>query len=133
MQDDGTLHQGYYGGYQRRSAAGFDWSLPSGATISKVEVYLSNEHWWGSSGTVQIHSVSASGSSAPSSFPSGGSAVKNFSGVDEGKARWYDITSIWSASHNAIGLGKSEPTSATYYGKFDDSASKVKLRITYKK
>ena len=131
IQDDGTQHQGYYGGYQRVSVAGFnpgsDWT---GSTLKKVELYILNKSWWGSSGTAQVSAHNYT--SAPATKPGSGT-VREFPSWTQGTGKWVDITSIWNVNSRAFALGINSPSSTTYYGKFDANKANIRLRVTYEK
>lgn len=124
------LGHGYYGGYQRYSIVGFDSSAIasdlSGATITKVEVYLTNIHWWGSSGTV--HVGAATNTSAPSNPITSGTTAETKMNV--GAKGWVKVGGFTTSSRS-ITLGAGAGTSTSRYGKFKTSG--LKLRITYKK
>ena len=124
------LGHGYYGGYQRYSMVGFDSSDIasdlSGATITKVEVYLTNIHWWGSSGTV--HVGAATNTSAPSNPITSGTTVETKMNV--GAKGWVKVGGFTTSSRS-ITLGVGAGTSTSRYGKFKTSG--VQLRITYTK
>lgn len=148
---DGTLQQGWYGGYQRYSMVGFNSTgavsgevgktigvaLNSGATVSKVEVYLVNKSWWaGAGGKARIGNHG--NTSAPANPKTGGSATFDSAQWAAGAGKWVTLPSSWyqyweSGAHTGITLGEglSGGVSDTFYGKFDATLSNVKLRITY--
>lgn len=124
------LGHGSYMGYDRYSMVGFNSSDIasdlSGATITKVEVYLTNIHWWGSSGTV--HVGAATNTSAPSNPITSGTTVQTKMNV--GAKGWVKVGGFTTSSRS-ITLGAGAGTSTSRYGKFKTSG--VKLRITYTK
>lgn len=124
------LGHGYYGGYQRYSIVGFDASDIasdlSGATITKVEAYVINTHWWGSSGQVRVGS--STNTSAPSNPVTTGTTSNTT--IAAGFKGWVPVGGFTTSSRS-ITLGVGAGTGTNTYGKFKTSG--VKLRITYKK
>ena len=124
------LGHGYYGGYQRYSIVGFDASEIasdlSGATITKVEAYVINTHWWGSSGQIRVGS--STNTSAPSNPVTSGTTSNTT--IAAGFKGWVPVGGFTTSSRS-ITLGVGAGTGTNTYGKFKTSG--VKLRITYKK
>lgn len=144
--DSGHCFQGYYSGTNGNqfSLITFPYSTIasdlSGATITKVEVYLDNIHWYNNSGGTAIigtHTYTTVTGDA------------NYANVDPnissasftyGQAKWVTVSnSIGTAFKNGtakgIALGKGPSTSHTYYGYFSGfgQSGAPKLRITYSK
>ena len=124
------LGHGYYGGYQRYSIVGFNASEIasdlSGATITKVEVYVTNIHWWGSSGQIRVGS--STNTSAPTNPVTSGTTSNTT--IAAGFKGWVPVGGFTNSSRS-ITLGVGAGTGTNTYGKFKTSG--VKLRITYKK
>lgn len=127
------LHHGTYDGVTRASFAGFSGlSVLSGSTVKKVEIYLDNEHWWGSSGTVRFGTSTSS--SAPGSRPTSSANQFDSTGWTKGAAKWVTMPSSWNINTlRGFTLGAGAPTTTTYYGKFVNARSAVKIRVTYEK
>ena len=124
-----TLHHGYYGGVRRYSMVGFGGTMASdlsGATVLKAEIYLVNEHWWGSTGTAYLSPSNAA--SAPANVDNSG-GVTTSSGWPKGGGRWVPIN--WGVSSRAVTIGNGAPASNESYGKFVWGSPQ--LRLTYRK
>jgi hypothetical protein len=139
-------YQGYYSltNGNQYSLIGFPYATIqsdlSGATITKVEVYLNNNHFYNNSGGTAVI-----GTHTYSSEPGNAS----LSSVDEditrssftyGQAKWVTVSnSIGTALKNntakGIALGPGPTTSTTYYGYFagNGQSGEPQLRITYQK
>ena len=137
---DGSLHQGLYGGYQRRTMIGFPAAnivaAVAGGKVTKVEVYLVNRSWYASSGGIARIGVHGA-ASAPSSFTGAGSTV-DVTGWKTGTGRWVTLPSGWwpafgVGGNKGVTLGEGDPTSSTYYGKFSAALSDARIRVTYQK
>ena len=106
-------------------------SALSGATISKVEVYLYASHWYyNNGGTAIIRAYNSTGLS--SSTPTG--TIVHSTGWPKPGGRWVNITSIATTAIRGITLGKSGGTNLVYYGRFNshaNSSGKPAIRITY--
>lgn len=112
----------------------------SGATISKVEVYLYANHWWyNDGGTARIGYYDAS--SIPTTLGTLSPYVTQ-SGWAKNSGRWVNVTSaafikdLLDGSARGITLGPGVGTNPEYYGKFNGataSSNKPRLRITYSK
>ena len=121
------------------AAIGFPSSLAtdlSGATISKLEVYLYAYHWWNSSGTMVIGVHGAT--TVPASFSYSGQLL--VSGWKRGTGRWVTLPSTWypafaSGTNRGITLGGGASTSAAYYGKIRGygTTAAPQFRATYTK
>lgn len=121
------LQHGYYGGYQRYSAAGFNTDADMvGATVTKAELRLTNASWWGSSGTARIGTSTIT--SAPTSPITSGSTT-NVTGWPQGAQKW--VTIPWTSAQRAITLGVGAGSGTDGYGKFKNND--VELRLTYTK
>lgn len=139
-------YQGYYSstngnGY---SMIGFsDATIRSdlaGATIQKVELFLTNKHWYQNSGGTAVigtHNQSSLSGSHPSSQLTDDIIRYHY---DLGQAKWVDIgTSIGNALRDntakGICLGPGPTTSSLYYGYFagNGQTGEPQLRITYTK
>jgi hypothetical protein len=112
----------------------------TGATVSKVEVWLYANHWFSFSGGIGRIGF-YNGTSLPSTF-SGPSPYVTVKDWKDNSGRWVTITSpslisaLTSGSCRGITVGKGVGTDQTYYGKFNGasaSSNKPKLRITYAK
>jgi hypothetical protein len=116
------------------------WTFPSvtsalsGATVSKIEVYLYANHWyWNSGGTarVKVHGYST----IPGTL--GGTSPMTHA-IDSTKwpkpgGRWVTLPSslyagFKSGTYRGVGVGPAGTTNLLYYGRFNPGAQ---LRITY--
>ena len=101
----------------------------SGATISKVEVYLYANHWYYQTGTsiIRTHSLTSQTGVAPT-----GNSVRS-AAWPRGWGRWVPITNIWTASTRGVWLGKTGTSDRTFYGYFDGASSsrRPQIRMTY--
>jgi hypothetical protein len=152
-QEDGDIrsgiaecYQGYYSGTNGNqfSLIGFNDAQIradlAGSTISKVELYLNNNHWYNNSGGTAVigtHNLTTFGSSV--TYPSSTDNITQAS-FTYGQAKWVTIAnSIGNALRDntakGILLGKGPSTSHTYYGYFagNGQSGEPQLRITYKK
>jgi hypothetical protein len=137
--DTSDLYQGYYSStnQNQRSLALFasmagDWS---GATITKVELFVETPHWTpAGGGTLVIGSHTAT--SLPSSYPtSGDNADRERKNMDRGQSAWIDITS-WGGGYatgalRSVLFGPGPTTAGGFYGYVTGTgADRPKLRIT---
>lgn len=112
----------------------------SGATVSKVEVYLYANHWYyNGGGTARIGKYG--GTTIPSTY-TGAAPYVTATGWQAGSGRWVTITSsaliteLLSGFCRGVTVGPGVGTDRTYYGKFNGAAAssgKPQLRITYAK
>jgi hypothetical protein len=117
-------------------------SALTGATITKVEVYLFATHWFSyAGGTARIGYANAT--AIPASFSSARPYV-SASGWKRDTGRWVPITSaalikaLLAGTCRAITIGPGVGTSSNYYGRFVSatgapSSRRPALRITYSK
>ena len=131
------LFHGYADGTHgnQKSLAGFDvpptdWE---GWTITKVELWLRNGHWMGSSGAERIgsHQHPAAPPSAPNIYP-GRTVV---TGWKEGQGKWVNITSwgkgLATGPLKGIALGPGRDPSATWRGwTYGTGSQGPQLRVT---
>lgn len=140
-------YQGYYS-----SNNGNQWSLIgfptatiqsdlSGATVTKTELFLTNIHWYFSSGGTAIVGYSSQApQSGSGTYGDVTSDVNSFASWPLGAAQWVTLNnSIGNAFKSgaalSIALGQGPDTTQTYYGYFagfGDSGA-PQLRITYTK
>lgn len=135
------IRQGVYSGTRYYGAFGFPSTVQSdlsGATISKMRILLTANHWYYSSGGTAVIGNHTS-SSAPGSFPSGGSTFNAKWSVKSG-GLWINVPSSWwpywvSGSHKGFTIGDGAGSTSSYYGRFDGvgMAQPPKLEITYTK
>jgi hypothetical protein len=138
-QDNSTLAQGYYGGYQRYSLALFPSlaSTLSGATLQDVQIYLKNLSWYyNAGGTARIGHYNSS--SLPGSPQTSGGGAFSVGSWAPGAAKWIRLPSGWwpdikAGNITGLTLGEGAGTSATYYGKFSPALSDIKIQIKYTK
>lgn len=150
--DNGDCYQGYFSSTNGNqfSLIGFPYSTIAsdltGATISKVEVYLDNTHWYNNSGGMAVigyHNYASAPS--PATYPSG-TDNKQQSSFTYGQAKWVTIpnsvgTAFQNGTAKGILLGKGQSSggtlsnSTTYYGYFvgANKTGEPQLRITYSK
>lgn len=138
--NDNEVRQGYYSA-RYYGAVGFPSQVQadlSGATITKMELYLYANHWYNNSGGTAVIGNHGS-TSAPSSFPSG-SATFNKSWSTKSGGQWVTIPSSWwtywtTGAHRGFTLGDGASTSTSYYGRFNGVGMSYapKLRVTYQK
>lgn len=116
------------------------WTFPSmtstlsGATITKIRVYLYANHWYYNSGgtaRIKVHGYS----SIPGSSPSMTTAVDSSSWPKPG-GRWVTLPSslhagFISGAYKGIGVGPAGSTNQLYYGRFNKAGAKIE--VTYKK
>lgn len=144
LHSNGDIYQGQYSGTNgnQRSLIGFNYSTIqadlSGATITKVELTMTNTHFYNNSGGTAVigtHSYS----SAPSTW-STGSVVESINTFSWAKGATKTVTlsnsigdSFKSGAAKGIALGPGDSTSLTYYGFFNGAVGNPKLKITYTK
>ena len=112
----------------------------TGATVTKVELYLNNNHFYSNSGgnaVIGTHNQSTLSGSHSSSQITDNIQQTHF---DLGQAKWITIpNSIGTALKNntakGIALGPGPTTSQSYYGYFagNGQSGEPQLRITYTK
>ena len=129
-----ALHHGTYGGITRASAAVFPAQLATdltGATVTKVEVYLRNLSAWSSSMTVTLGTL---GSSAlPTSRPTASNNPHQVTWA-EGAGTWVTMPATWlTTALRGLTLGAGAGTGTSEYGKFSYALADVKLRVSYTK
>lgn len=144
--DNGHCFQGYYSGTNGNqfSLITFPYTTIqsdlSGATVTKVQLYLNNLHWYNNSGGTAII-----GTHTYSSIP----GTANYANVNPditeagfsySQAKWVTVAnSIGNALRDntakGIALGKGPSTSHTYYGYFagNGQSGEPQLKITYTK
>jgi hypothetical protein len=144
---DGTVYQGYYSGTwgTQKSMVYFGTQpftdMGSTAKVSKVEVYLYNNHWYYNGGGT-AHIGAFTGTTEPTSF--GGSGVNlTVSSWPVGAGKWVTLPSSWNSSWNSatpyrgitLGADLGSSTDKTYYGYFAGvgDSHPPQLRITYTK
>jgi hypothetical protein len=138
-------YQGFYSSTNgnQRSAIGFP-SLTadlSGATVTKVELYIYAGHWGPDSGGTAV--IGYHGASAePGSWPPSGLVAdeKRVGWTTKTGGKWIDVTSIgtsiWSAgTAKGIAFGPGPDNGLEYYGYFKGPGQtyEPKLRLTYYK
>jgi hypothetical protein len=136
--DTNDLYQGYYSGTNgnQRAIATFasmagDWS---GATITKVEVWLETPHWNSAAGGTAVVG-SYTSSSLPGSWPGSGlNADRSRVSFDRGQGKWFTISwgnGFATGALRSLVLGPGPSTSAEYYGYATGTgADRPKIRIT---
>jgi hypothetical protein len=144
---DGTVYQGYYSSTwgTQKSMVYFGTQpytdMGSTAKVSKVEVYLYNNHWYYNGGGT-AHIGAFTGTTEPTSF--GGSGVNlTVSSWPVGAGKWVTLPSSWNSSWNSatpyrgitLGADLGSSTDKTYYGYFAGvgDSHPPQLRITYTK
>jgi hypothetical protein len=144
---DGTVYQGYYSSTwgTQKSMVYFGTQpytdMGSTAKVSKVEVYLYNNHWYYNGGGT-AHIGAFTGTTEPTSF--GGSGVNlTVSSWPVGAGKWVTLPSSWNSTWNAatpyrgitLGADLGSSTDKTYYGYFAGvgDSHPPQLRITYTK
>jgi hypothetical protein len=141
-----SCYQGYYS-----STNGNQFSLISfpyatiqadlaGATITKTELYLNNNHFYSNSGGTAIigtHNQTSVSGNHPSSQVNDNLDTETFT---YGQAKWFTVTNtIGNAFKNntakGIALGPAPSNSQSYYGYFagNGESGEPQLRITYQK
>jgi hypothetical protein len=134
--DTNDLYQGYYSGTNgnQRSLVGFNYSIPAGATVTKVEVYLNNAHF-GSAAGGQAVVGSHSKASEPATWTGSGVSddLKRFT-MARYATGWFDITSavkaiIQSGTMKGIAIGPAPSTALTYYGSFKGGTTRLRITI----
>lgn len=134
------IRQGYYSS-RYYGAVGFPSQVQtdlSGASISKIELYMYANHWYyNNGGTAVIGAHTAS--SVPASFPAG-STTFNANWPTKSGGLWITIPSTWypywaSGNNKGFTFGDGASTSYTYYGRFNGvgMANPPKLRVTYQR
>jgi hypothetical protein len=150
-QGDGDKRAGvaeaYQGQYSATNGNQFSWLLfdyatiaadLTGATISKVELYLNNNHWYNNSGgTAVIGYHNSATLPDPATYPSGTDDITQVA-FTLGQAKWVTIsntigTAFKNGTAKGIMLGKGPSTSKTYYGYFagNGQSGEPQLKITY--
>lgn len=144
--DNGDVYQGYYSGTNGNqfSMIGFPYSTIAsdlaGSTITKVEVYLDNSHWYNNSGgTAVIGYHNNASAPSPATYPSSTDNITQ-SSFTYGQAKWVTVSNtignaFRDGTAKGILLGKGPSTSHTYYGFFvgANKTGEPQLRITYTK
>lgn len=112
----------------------------TGATVSKVEVYLYANHWWSSAGgTGKVGWYN--GTAMPATF-TGGSPSVTVPGWRRDSGRWVNITTnalisaLIAGTARGVTVGPAPSSSSEYYGIFNGATAangKPLLRITYSK
>jgi len=113
----------------------------SGATVSKIEVYLVYYYWYYGQGTAVIGSHSLGGTTAPTTFTGGTPNLIQSAAWRSGFGKWVDITASHPAASWAAGtirgimLGPGSTTSKSYVGAAQGVSSPHPplLRFTYVK
>jgi hypothetical protein len=141
-RDVSEVYQGYYSSTNgnQRGLIGFpSLGLPSGSTITKVELYVYAAHWGDSGGGTGVFGVHGY-TSAPSSYTTGGiqdDVRQAWSSKTGGK--WITLPSSRNSGFASgayrgciVGPGPSTSTLA-YYGYFNGNgqSNEPKLRVTY--
>jgi hypothetical protein len=144
---DGTVYQGYYSSTwgTQKSMIYFGTQpftdMGSTAKVSKVEIYLYNNHWYYNGGGT-AHIGAFTGTTEPTSF--GGSGVNlTVSSWPVGAGKWVTLPSSWNSTWNAttpyrgitLGADLGSSTDKTYYGYFSGvgDSHPPQLKITYTK
>jgi hypothetical protein len=151
---NGDLKQGYIAGTGAGgplgngvSWIGFPFSTIqsnlSGATVTKLEIYLYFNHWYNNNGGTAIFGTH---SSTATSAPSYNGALDNtyrgeLSGWSRNAGKWVNLSGIITPSEFKTGastgivLGPGPSNNAVYYGKANgfSQSNAPKLRITYTK
>lgn len=110
------------------------------STISKVEIYLNNNHWYqnaGGTAVVGTHTYATEPTSASLANVDEDLDRESFS---YGQAKWFTVTNtigtkLRDNTAKGIALGPGPTTSSTYYGYFagNGQTGEPKIRITYTK
>lgn len=141
-----SCYQGYYSGTNGNqfSMITFPYATIqadlSGATITKTELYLNNNHFYSNSGGTAIigyHNQSSVSGNHSSSQVTDNVDTESFT---YGQAKWFTVTNtIGNAFKNntakGIALGPAPSNSQSYYAYFagNGESGEPQLRITYKK
>jgi hypothetical protein len=148
INDNGICYQGGDRGntYNGRSKSWIQFNAAaiaadlSGATISKTEVFLNNNHTWYNSGmNAAIGWDNVTTFPATRGDPSGAGVDLSDPAFNEGQQKWVTVSNAIATNFqngNATGLVLfRNSNSLTYYGYFAGSGStyEPKLRITYRK
>jgi hypothetical protein len=139
-------YQGYYSGTNGNqfSMITFPYATIqsdlSGATITKTELYLNNNHFFSNSGGTAIigtHNQTSASGNHSSSQVNDNLDTESFT---YGQAKWFTVTNtIGNAFKNntakGIALGPAPSNSQSYYGFFagNGQSGEPQLRITYQK
>lgn len=112
----------------------------SGATITKVEVYLNNNHFYSNSGGtayVGTHTYSAAPSTASLSNVTERISSSSFT---YGQAKWFTVSNtignnLKNNTAKGIAIGPGPSNSQSYYGYFagNGQSGEPQIRITYQK
>lgn len=141
-----SCYQGYYSSTNGNqfSLIGFPYATIqadlSGATITKTELYLNNNHFYSNSGGTAIigtHNQTSVSGGHPSSQVNDNLDTETFS---YGQAKWFTVTNtignaFKSNTAKGIALGPAPSNSQNYYGYFagNGESGEPQLRITYQK
>lgn len=141
-----SCYQGYYSGTNGNqfSMISFPYATIqadlAGATITKTELYLNNNHFFSNSGGTAIigtHNQTSVSGNHSSSQVNDNLDTETFT---YGQAKWFTVTnSIGNAFKNntakGIALGPAPSNSQSYYGYFagNGESGEPQLRITYQK
>lgn len=139
-------YQGYYSGTNGNqfSMIAFPYATiqadTAGATITKTELYLNNNHFYSNSGGTAIigtHNQTSVSGNHSSSQVNDNLDTESFT---YGQAKWFTVTNtIGNAFKNntakGIALGPAPSNSQSYYGYFagNGESGEPQLRITYSK
>jgi hypothetical protein len=146
---DGTVYQGYYSGTwgTQKSMIYFGTQpftdMGSTAKVSKVEVYLYNNHWYYNGGGT-AHIGVFTGTSQPTTFSGGVSGLnQTVTSWPVGAGKWVTLPASWNSGWNGgtpyrgitLGGDLGSSTDKTYYGYFAGvgDTHPPQLRITYTK
>jgi hypothetical protein len=146
---DGTVYQGYYSSTwgTQKSLIYFGTQpyadMGSTAKVSKVEVYLFNNHWYNNGGGT-AHIGVFNGTSQPTTFSGAvGGLNQTVSSWPVGAGKWVTLPSSWNSGWNGgtpyrgitLGGDLGSSTDKTYYGYFAGvgDTHPPQLRITYTK
>lgn len=139
-------YQGYYSGTNGNqfSLIGFPYATIqsdlTGATVTKTELYLNNNHFYSNSGGTAVigtHNYSTEPATASLGSVSENLDTESFT---YGQAKWFTVTNtiannIKNNTAKGIALGPGPSTSQSYYGYFagNGQSGEPQLRITYSK
>lgn len=151
-QGDGTnrnvssCYQGYYSSTNgnQYSLVGLPYATIqsdlSGATITKTEIYLNNNHFYsnsGGTGYVGTHTYSSAPSTASLSNVTERISSTSFT---YGQAKWFTVSNtignnLKTNAAKGIAIGPGPSNSQSYYGYFagDGESGEPQIRITYQK
>ncbi|MFE4681539.1 phage baseplate assembly protein V [Streptomyces sp. NPDC056721] len=145
---DGTAYQGYYSGTwgTQKSMIYFGTQpftdMGSTAKVSKVEIYLYNQHWYYNAGGT-AHLGVFTGTSTATSFGGVGGLNQTVTGWPVGAGKWVTLPSSWNSGWNSgtpyrgitLGGDLGSSTDKTYYGYFSGvgDSHPPQLKVTYTK